>query len=98
MGGAVFLSYSLFGLRRPALEFAGSWVEPGLGAEMRTSERPPSINIPWGLRFSVSPVVWTQHSHQRSLGATSGLGTKILQVAWCAKKKKRSSTITENKK
>ena len=37
MGGAVFLSYWLFGLRHAALEFAGSWVEPDLGAEMRTS-------------------------------------------------------------
>ena len=39
---AVFLSYWLFGLWRPALElsgleFAGSWVEPGRGAEKRTS-------------------------------------------------------------
>ena len=39
MGGAVVLSYWLFGLRSPALEFAGSWIEPGLGAEMRTSGR-----------------------------------------------------------
>ena len=42
MGGAVFLSYWLFGLRCPALEFAGSWIELGLGAEMRTSGRPHS--------------------------------------------------------
>ena len=39
MGGAVFLSYWLFGLWPPALEFAGSWIELGLGAEMRTSGR-----------------------------------------------------------
>ena len=42
IGGAVFLSCSLFGLRHPALEFAGSWIELGLGAEMRTPERPHS--------------------------------------------------------
>ena len=42
MGGAVFLSYMLFGLRHPALEFAGSWIELGLDAEMRTSGRPHS--------------------------------------------------------
>ena len=42
MGGAVFPSYWLFGLRRPVLEFAGSWIELGLGAEMRTSGRPHS--------------------------------------------------------
>ena len=35
----VFLSYWLFDLRLPALEFVGCWVEPGLGAEMRTSWR-----------------------------------------------------------
>ena len=33
ISGAVFLSYWSFGLRRPALEFAGSWIEPGPGAE-----------------------------------------------------------------
>ena len=38
-------------------------------------------NIPWGLRFSVSPVVWTQSSHHRSFGLTLGLGTKIPQAA-----------------
>ena len=42
MGGAVFLSYWLFGLRHPTLEFAGSWTELGLGAEIRTSGRPHS--------------------------------------------------------
>ena len=35
MSGIVFLSYWLFGLRLPTLEFVGSWVELGLGAEMR---------------------------------------------------------------
>ena len=38
----MFLSYWLFGLRLPALEFVGCWVELGLGAEMRTSGRPHS--------------------------------------------------------
>ena len=38
----MFLAYWLFVLRPPALEFAGSWVELGLCAEMRTSMRPPS--------------------------------------------------------
>ena len=42
MGGAIFLSSWLFGLRRPALEFASSLIELGLGAEMRTSRRPHS--------------------------------------------------------
>ena len=37
MGGVVFLCYWLFGLRHPALAFAGSWVELGLGAQIRTS-------------------------------------------------------------
>ena len=39
-----------------------------------------AIDIPWGLRFSVSPVVWTQSSHQRSSDPTSNLGTKIPQA------------------
>ena len=38
------------------------------------------IDIPWHLRFSVSLAVWTQSSHHRSSGPTSGLGTKILQA------------------
>ena len=42
MGGIVFLSYWLFGLRRPTVVFVGWWVEPGLGAKMRTSRRPQS--------------------------------------------------------
>ena len=42
MGGIVFLSYLLFGLQLPALEFVGCWVELGLGAKVRTSWRPYS--------------------------------------------------------
>ena len=42
MSGIVFLSYWLFGLRLPTLEFVGCWVELGLGAKMRTSGRPHS--------------------------------------------------------
>ena len=42
MSGIVFLFYWLFGLRLPTLEFVGSWIESGLGAEMRTSGRPHS--------------------------------------------------------
>ena len=39
MGETVFLSYWLFGLKLPAAEFAGSWVELGLGAKMRNYRR-----------------------------------------------------------
>ena len=39
MGGAVFLSCWLFGVRCPALEPTGSWVETGLSVEMDTSKR-----------------------------------------------------------
>ena len=42
MSGIVFLSHWLSGLRLSTLEFVGSWVELGLGAEMRTSRRPHS--------------------------------------------------------
>jgi len=48
------------------MEFAGSWVETGLGVEMWTSGIPHSINILWGLIVSVIPMVWNQHSHHRS--------------------------------
>ena len=42
MGRTVLLSYWLFGLRLPAVEFVGCWVELGLGTEMITSRRPHS--------------------------------------------------------
>ena len=42
MSGIVFLSYWLFGLRLPTLEFVGYWVELGFGVEMRNSVRPHS--------------------------------------------------------
>ena len=42
MSGIVFLSYWLFGLRLPTLEFVGYCIELGLGAEMRNSVRPHS--------------------------------------------------------
>ena len=42
MGGIVFLSYWLFGLRLPTLGVVGYWVELGLGAEMRNFVRPHS--------------------------------------------------------
>ena len=38
----MFLSYWLFGLRLPALEFVGCWIELGLGVEVRPSQRPHS--------------------------------------------------------
>ena len=42
MGGIEVLSYWLFGLRLPTLEFVGSWVELGLGAKMKNFGRPHS--------------------------------------------------------
>ena len=72
MSGIVFLSYLLFGLRLPTLEFVGYWVELDLGADMTNSVRPHSDEYSWGLRFSVSPVVRTQSSHCRSFGLTPG--------------------------
>jgi len=47
MGGNMFLSYWLYGLRLSALDFADNWVEPGLGAEMRISGRPHSDKHFW---------------------------------------------------
>ena len=52
------------------MEFVGCWVELRFCAEMRTSEVLTPMNIPWGLRFSVSPVVRTRSSHHRSFGLT----------------------------
>ena len=44
----MFLSYWLYGLRLSALDFADSWAEPGVGAEMRISRRPHSDKHFWG--------------------------------------------------
>ena len=44
MGGVVLLSYSLVGMRSPALESAGNWEEPDLGVEMDTSRRAQGEN------------------------------------------------------
>ena len=48
MSGIVFLSYWLFGLRLPTLEFVGYWVDLGLAAEMRNSVRPHSVGYSLG--------------------------------------------------
>ena len=42
MTGIVFLSYWLFDLRLPTLQFVSCLVELGLGAKMRISGRPHS--------------------------------------------------------
>ena len=39
MGEVVFLSCYLFGMRHPALELAGPWVELGLSIETEISGR-----------------------------------------------------------
>ena len=44
----MFVSYWLYGLRLSALDFADSWVEPDLGAEMRISGRPHCDKYFWG--------------------------------------------------
>ena len=44
----MFLSYWLFDLRLPTLEFVDYWVELGLCAEMRTSVRPHSYEYSLG--------------------------------------------------
>ena len=100
MGGAVFLSYWLFGLRRPALEFAGSWVEPGLGVEMSTSGRPHSDEFSLGsevlcqstgLDLALPPQELRPDPQPENQDPTSC-------VAWKKIRKKRSSTIIKNKK
>jgi len=93
-------SLLLFGLRHQAQEFARSWVEMGLRAEMRTSGR-AHTDDPCGLSFSVSPVVQTWHSYHRSSGPTPCLGSKALQAVSPTKKKRqqrRKRTIMKNKK
>ena len=92
MGGPVFLSCRLFGLSCPAMEFAASWVEPGLAAELRPSRDHTLISIPWDLKFSISPVVWTWHANHRSSGLTHSLGTKTPQVVQHGKKRKQKAT------
>ena len=48
MNGIVFLSYWLFGLRLPTLEFVGYWIELRLVAEMRNSMRPHCVEYSLG--------------------------------------------------
>ena len=98
MGRAVFLSYWLFGLRCSELEFAGSWIEPGLGVKMRIS------------LWLIFPGVWGSLLVQQfGLGAPT-TGPQVQPLAWeprstshmvwqkKERKKKRSNTITKNKK
>ena len=61
--GIVFLSYWLFGLRLPTLEFVGYWVELGLGAERRNSMRPHSDEYSLGSVLLVfdPPLILTCH-------------------------------------
>ena len=47
------------------------------------------INIPWGWEFSGDPTSWTEHSHLRGSGPTSGQRTKILQAVLCIKQKNK---------
>lgn len=51
LGGAVFLLGWLSGLRHPALEPAGCWVRPSLGAKMAAFRRAPADKpgTPWYL-------------------------------------------------
>ena len=51
MSGIVFLSYWLFGLGLPALEFVGYWVELGLGADMTNSVKSHSNEYSLGSEF-----------------------------------------------
>ena len=62
MGGAVFLSCWLFGMRSPALEPAGSCVEPVLVLIWIPLKVCMPINIPCAQEFSGCPVSWTQPS------------------------------------
>lgn len=59
MGGAVFLSCWLFGMKWPGLEPAGSWLEPGLGVEMDMRGEGMLVNIPKTQEVSGNPAPWT---------------------------------------
>ena len=95
MSVIVFLSYWLFGLRLPTLGFVGYWVELGLGAEMRNSGDLTSMNNPWGLRLSVSPVVRTQSSHRRSFGGTLAREPRSCKPPEAAKKTPKNKKKTK---
>ena len=47
------------------------------------------INIPWVLKFTISPVAWTRRSHHRSSDPIPGLGTKTLQAMQHGKRKEK---------
>ena len=52
----------------------GSWIR------MEASVRALTVNIPWGQEFSGGPASWTQCSHPRGSGPTSGRGARTLQA------------------
>ena len=64
----------------PMLGSADSWVELGLGFSWRPLLEVSSINILSDQEFSGGPVSWTQCSHHRGSGLTSGWGTKTSQA------------------
>ena len=101
MGGAVFLSCWLFGVGHPALEPAGSWVEPGLGQVLVSRWRPlgelMQINIPLVQEFSGIPVYWTWCSYARGSVPIPGRGTKIPQAAQHGEKKGKKEEKKRNK-
>ena len=54
------------------------------------------IFIPWGLKFSVSPVVQNQSSHCRSFGQHWAHEPRFRKLPWVAKaKKQKNPTITK---
>ena len=94
MGEAVFLYCWLFGLRLPALELAGCWIEPGLGAKMGTSGRPHANWYSLDQEFCGGLVARTQHSHHEGSGLTAIWWTKTSEATWCSQEKKKKEKKT----
>ena len=77
MNGSVFLSWLLFGLRRPPLKFARNWMEPVSVPRGGTLEEVTLINVPRVWSSLVSPVVKLDAP---TTDPTPCLGTKTLQA------------------
>ena len=58
---------------------------PGLGFGWRSSWEFSLSNTPWGQKFSGDLTSWTQRSHPRGSGPTSGQGTKTPEAVMAIK-------------
>ena len=99
MGGAVFLSCCLFGVKCLALEPVGIWVKLSLGVKVDTSGR-ALFNITWALEFFGGLASWMSYSDPGGPSLMPSQWTKSPQAmlhGQTKKKRKRKIKLIENK-